>query len=137
LDGLNKSIDFSFTENEVKFKNTSELNPTTKDKEVIIPYGTDLTNYNKATFRQSIIDYTLINNPNGNLFQTITSNEKFSTTIKTTVGENVFPKTTNTLLTVYYTSYIDTVLGNYEYVIDEIKAINPNLGIEEKNLKIL
>jgi hypothetical protein len=45
LDGSTKyKIDFSFTENEIKFKNTSSLNPTTKDKEVIIPFSTDLTN---------------------------------------------------------------------------------------------
>jgi hypothetical protein len=93
---------FSFTENEIKFQNNTHY------KEVIIPYGTDLTNYNKTTFHQSIIDHTLINNPNSNLFQTITNPTKYPTTMKTLVGEDVFPKTTHTLLTVYYTSYIET-----------------------------
>jgi hypothetical protein len=74
--GSSYVTDFSFTENEIKLKNNVQ------NKEVIIPYGIDLTNYNKATFRQSIIDHTTMNNPNGNLFQTITSGEKYSTTMK-------------------------------------------------------
>jgi hypothetical protein len=61
-------------------------------------------------FRQSVIDHTSMNNLNVNLFQTITTGKKFSTTIKTLVDENVFPKTTHTLLTVYNYSYINTVL---------------------------
>jgi hypothetical protein len=94
------------------------------NNEITIPYGTNLTNLesrlttlesgsgggssdnNKATFRQSLIDHTTMNNPNGNLFQTITSGQKYFTTMKTLVGDDIFPKTTNTLLTVYYTSYI-------------------------------
>jgi hypothetical protein len=42
---------------------------------VIIPYGTDLSNYNKTTFRQSIINHTLINNPQINLYDKITNSE--------------------------------------------------------------
>jgi hypothetical protein len=111
LDGQDKyGIDFSFTENEVKFKNTSSLNPATKDKEITIPYGTDLTNYNKATFRQSLIDYTSINSPFNTLKETITNNQTYPTTIKTLVDNNIFPKTTNTLITLYYSSYIDNYI---------------------------
>jgi hypothetical protein len=89
---------------------------TKKDRlndKIIIPYGTDLTNINKATFRQSIIDNATMNNPQVNLYHKITNSQKFSTTIKTSVGETVFPKTTHTLLTVYYTSYIKTDLSQF------------------------
>jgi hypothetical protein len=107
LDGSTKyNIDFSFTENEVKFKNISSLNPTTKDKEITVPYGTDLTNYNKTTFRQSLIEKFIVNNPNYGLDQLTVSDIKIYTPIKNLVGEDVFPKTSHTLLTVYYTSYI-------------------------------
>jgi hypothetical protein len=75
---------------------------------VIIPYGTDLTYYNKTTFRQSIIDHTLISNPQINLYDKITNGEKYATTMKTLVGNDIFPKTTNTMFIVYYISYIKT-----------------------------
>jgi hypothetical protein len=39
----NYLIDFSFMENEIIFKNFSGRNPETGDKEIIIPFGTDLT----------------------------------------------------------------------------------------------
>jgi hypothetical protein len=101
------------------------------NNEITIPYGTDLTNLgtdmtnlearlstlesgsgsgsnNLITFRQSLIDHTTINSRNGDLFQAITTTTKYPTTIKTSIGEEVFPKTTNTLLTVYYSSYIKT-----------------------------
>jgi hypothetical protein len=35
-------IDFSFTENEITFENSSNLNPATQNKEIIIPFHTDL-----------------------------------------------------------------------------------------------
>jgi hypothetical protein len=115
-----------------------------------LPFGTDLTNIgtnltnlgsrlttleNKTTFRQSIIDHTLINNPNGNLFQIITSGQKYSTTIKTSVGENIYPKTTNTLLTVYFSDIPQTegstikplvryYCSNEEYPTFQISVIN-------------
>jgi hypothetical protein len=112
-------------------------NPNDK---VIIPFGKDLTSFNKAIFRQSIIDYTIINNPNGNLYQTNTNGQKYSTTIKTIVDENVFPKTTNTLFTLYYTSYIKNNLPGvtdtgrkvllYYYCTDET---NPAIEISVNN----
>jgi hypothetical protein len=76
------------------------------ENEIVIPYGTDLTNYNKTTFRQSIIDHTLINSPWINMQNKITIGEKYFSPIKTSVCEDIYPKTTNTMLTVYYTSYI-------------------------------
>jgi hypothetical protein len=109
-----QSTEFSCLSNGVLFTKKDSVNVIDK---VIIPYSTDLTNlesrlttlesstnYNKIIFCQSIIDHILINNPNGNLFQTITSNQKYSTTMKTLV-EGIYPKTTHTFLTVYYTSY--------------------------------
>jgi hypothetical protein len=43
------------------------------------------------------------------LYDKITSNQKYPTLVKTIVGDSVYPKTTNTFLTVYYSSYINTV----------------------------
>jgi hypothetical protein len=108
----------SSNENNLKFKNTTEIN---FNKEITIPYGTDLTNletrlttlesgsgggstdYNKTTFRKSIIDYTSINTPLNTLKQTITSGEKYSTTMKTLVNKDIFPKfiTLRTLILFY------------------------------------
>jgi hypothetical protein len=99
------STEFSYLSDGIQITKKDSVNANDK---VIIPYGTDLTNYNKTTFRQSIINHTLINNPQINLYDKITSGEKFSTTMKTLVGNDIFPKTTNTMLTVYYTSYIKT-----------------------------
>jgi hypothetical protein len=82
----------SFNENNLKFKNTTEIN---FNKEITISYGTDLTNLetrlttleNKATFRESSIDNATMNNLQINLYDKITSGQKFSTAIKTTVHE--------------------------------------------------
>jgi hypothetical protein len=87
----------------IQFTKKDSLN----DK-VIIPYGTHQTNYNKTTFRQSTIDHTLINNPQINLYDKITNSENYATILKTLVCNDIFPKTTNTMLTVCYTSYIKT-----------------------------
>jgi hypothetical protein len=44
LDGENKyAIDFSFTQDKIIFNNNSDINPETKEKEIIIPFDTDLT----------------------------------------------------------------------------------------------
>jgi hypothetical protein len=53
-----------------------------------------------------MIDHTLIKSPFNILKETITSSEKYATTMKTLLDNNVFPKTTNTKLTVYYTTNI-------------------------------
>jgi hypothetical protein len=119
---INRKDDVSFIDTyDVAPKNTEDIvlakglrtsvtniSDNSSPNQLKLSFGTDLTNYNKATFPQSLIDNTTMNNPNNNLFQTIANGEKFSTTIKTLVGDNIFPKTTNTLLTVYYTSYIKT-----------------------------
>jgi hypothetical protein len=42
-----------------------------------------------STFRQSIIDNATINNPQVNLYDKIINTQNFSTTIKTSVGENI------------------------------------------------
>jgi hypothetical protein len=88
--------------------------------QVKLPYGTDLTNLktnltnigtsltnlegrlttlenglgskNLITFRQSIIDHTSINSPFNTLKETIINNQKYSTTMKTVVGEDIYPK---------------------------------------------
>jgi hypothetical protein len=106
----------SCTENNLKFKNAAELNLETYHKEITIPYETDLinletrltnlengsgggsTDYNKATFRQSIIDHTSINSQFNTLKETIINGEKFSTTMKTIVGDNLFSKKLHTFL---------------------------------------
>jgi hypothetical protein len=44
------------------------------------------------------------------LYNKIQSDDKFSTTIKTLVGDDIYPKITNTLFTAYYTSFIKTKL---------------------------
>jgi hypothetical protein len=64
--------------------------------QIKIPYGTDLSNYNKYTFRQSVIDNAIINCPCINLFDKITSGVKFSTIIKSSIGDDIYPKTTHT-----------------------------------------
>jgi hypothetical protein len=42
------------------------------------------------------------------LYDKITNGEKYATTMKSLVGNDIFPKTTNTMFTVYFTSYIKT-----------------------------
>jgi hypothetical protein len=49
-------------------------------------------------------------NPYGDLCNKIISNQKYPTTIKTVVNDNILPRTTNTIVTYYYSSYINTVL---------------------------
>jgi hypothetical protein len=78
---------------------------------------------NKTTFRQSIIDHTSINSPFNTLKETIINNQQYSTTIKTLVDDNVFPKTTHTLLTAYYTSYIETLPQTTDYKYTELESI--------------
>jgi hypothetical protein len=60
-----------------------------------------------STFRQFIIDHATINSPSNTLKDIIRSNQINSTTIKTLVRENIFPKITHTLLTAYYSSHIE------------------------------
>jgi hypothetical protein len=52
------------------------------------------------------------------------SDIKIYTPIKTLVGEEVFPKTTHTLLTVYYTSYIKTLPQTTDYKYKELVRYN-------------
>jgi hypothetical protein len=115
----------------VQFTKNDSVNANDK---VIIPYGTDLTNLesrltilenksgsnNLITFCQSIIDHTLINSPFNSLKETIINNQKYPTTMKTLVSEDVFPKTTHTFLTVYYTSYINTNLPEVKNTEDKL-----------------
>jgi hypothetical protein len=44
------------------------------------------------TFRQSLFDHTIMNNLNNNLYDKITCGVKFSTTMKTLTGGDVYPK---------------------------------------------
>jgi hypothetical protein len=76
---------------------------------------TNASNPTTSIFYQSIIDYITTNNPNGNLFETITNNTSFPTTIKTTISDDpiIFPRTTNTLITIYYSSYVDDYIPSY------------------------
>jgi hypothetical protein len=55
--------------------NDNNFNIKNNNKEITIPYGTDLTIYNLATFRQSIIEHTLINTPYNTLKESITSGQ--------------------------------------------------------------
>jgi hypothetical protein len=125
INNNNKNCTLSTNDKNFNIKNTNNY------KEITIPYGTDLTNLgtdltnletrlttlesgsgsgsnNLITFRQSIIDNVVMANPYGKLYDKITDNQKYPTIIKTFVGEEVFPKTTNTMLTAYFTSYIKT-----------------------------
>jgi hypothetical protein len=88
---------------------------TSASQKITIPYGTDLTKY---TFRQSIIDNAVMANPYGNLFDKITDGQKYPVTIKTLVGDTIYPRTTNTIITIYYSSYIDTVQGTNTYFLE-------------------
>jgi hypothetical protein len=69
-------------------------------QKITIPYRTDLTNYNKYTFHQSIIDNI------GNSYNTITDNQKYPAFIKILASYTIYPRTTNTIITLYYSSYI-------------------------------
>jgi hypothetical protein len=52
------------------------------------------------------------------LFDKIKDVTKFSTIIKTSVGDSIYPKTTHTLLTVYYSSYLK---NNISQVTDNVR----------------
>jgi hypothetical protein len=86
-----------------------------KNDKIIIPYpyGTDLTNYNKNTFRHCVIEQAAINNICSNLFQTITTNHRYSTTIKTLLDSNIYPKSTN----IAY--YLLLFIGGYIRYLDQ------------------
>jgi hypothetical protein len=88
LTNNNQSTEVSCLLDGIQF--TKKDSPNDK---VIIPYGRDLTSFYKTTFPQSFLDNGTINNPQINLYDKITKGQKFSTTIKTTIGENVFRKT--------------------------------------------
>jgi hypothetical protein len=62
-----------------------------------------------TSFRQSIIDNV------GNSYDKITDNQKHPTFVKIFVGDNIYPRTTNTIFTFYYSSYIDTVFPEWSY----------------------
>jgi hypothetical protein len=101
----------------LQISNQGDKTASTSQK-ITIPYGTDLTDYNKYAFRQSIIDNIIMGNPYGNLYDKITDGQKYPVTIKTLVGDDIYPKTTNTIFTLYYSSYIDTVEGKNTYLLD-------------------
>jgi hypothetical protein len=75
-------------------------------QKIIISYGTD---FNKYRFCQSIIDNVIMGNPYSNLYDKITDGQNYPVTIKTIVGDTIYPRTTNTIITLYYSSYIDTL----------------------------
>jgi uncharacterized protein YoxC len=77
---------------------------------------------NLITFHQSIIDNIIMANPYGNLYDKIISEQMYHTTIKTLLGDNIYPRTTNTILTIYYSSYIDTIFPK-----DTITTANNNM----------
>jgi hypothetical protein len=102
------------------------------EKEIIIPYGTDLTDYNKFTFFQSIIDNVIMGNPYGNLYDKITDGQKYPVTIKTIIGDTIYPRTTNTIITLYYSSYMDTLQAHtdlLEYYTDNTGTAYPAITI--------
>jgi hypothetical protein len=121
-DGINNN-----NNNKICTLSTDDNNFNIKKNEnnkITILYGTDLTNLetrlttlqsgsgsgsnNLITFHQSIIDNTVVYNTNNVLYSLIMSDMQFQSPIKINVGDNVYPKTTHTLLTAYYTSYIDS-----------------------------
>jgi hypothetical protein len=127
---LSNDFRTSITNYEVVFHKPGDvITDNSSQNQVKLPFGTNLTNIRTdltnlenrltslengsgskdlITFNQSVIDHTSINTPFNTLKETITTSEKYSTTMKTLVDNNVFPKTTNTMLTIYYTSYIKT-----------------------------
>jgi hypothetical protein len=112
----------SITDNQVVFHKPGDtITANSSQNQLKLLFKADLTNLKTklstlensgsgsnylVTFRQSIIDHTSINSPYNTLKDTITIVQKYPTIIKTLLGDNVLPKTTHTLLTVYYTSYI-------------------------------
>jgi hypothetical protein len=88
---LSKNLRTCVTNGEIIFhKPGNKITDNNFLHELKLLFSTYLTNYNKVTFRQSIIDHTLINTPYCNLFKTITINQKYLTTIKTLVGDDIF-----------------------------------------------
>jgi hypothetical protein len=102
----------------LQITNQGDKNASANQK-ITTPYGTDLRNLpyfesrvarlEITSFHQSIIDNIIMANLYGNLYDKITDGQKYPVIIKTLVGDDIYPKTTNTILTVYYSSYIDTV----------------------------
>jgi hypothetical protein len=116
---LSKGLRTSVTNNEVVFhKQGDTITDNSSPNQLIIPYGRDfrtlpylesrVVRLELITFRQSIIDHTIIITPYCDLQDKITNNQTFPTTIKTSVGEDIYPKTFDTFLTAFYTSYIKT-----------------------------
>jgi hypothetical protein len=71
-------------------------------------------------------------NPYGNLYDKITDDQKYPVTIKTLVGDNIYPKTTNTIFTLSYSSYIDTLPTDIyllEYYTDNTGTAYPSITI--------
>jgi hypothetical protein len=67
LDGVtNYLIDFSFTDDEIKFKNKSSLNSESQDKEIVIPFNKDLGNIESRLADVEDIDSTIKNIHNNN-----------------------------------------------------------------------
>jgi hypothetical protein len=62
-----------------------------------------------ASFCQSIIENAITNCLWINLQVKITGREKYFSPIKTSAGDSIYPKTTHTLLAVYYSSYIKII----------------------------
>jgi hypothetical protein len=79
-----------------------------------------------SIFHQSIINHTAMFTMYNGVYATVTSNNTFPTTIKTTVRDTdpiIFPRTTNTLITMYYSSYVDNYIpvtagGEYRSLVD-------------------
>jgi hypothetical protein len=66
-----------------------------------------------SIFHQSIINHTAMFTTYNGVYATVTSNSTFPTTIKTTVRDTdpiIFPRTINTLITKYYSSYVDNYI---------------------------
>jgi hypothetical protein len=60
------AIEFSFTLNEIKFKNTSSLNPETHNKEIVIRFGMDVGNIESRLVDVEDIESTINNIHNNN-----------------------------------------------------------------------
>jgi hypothetical protein len=57
-------------------------------------------------------------NPYGNLYDKITDDQKYPVTTKSIVNDNIYPRTTHRMLTLYYSSYIDIVQGTNTYLLE-------------------
>jgi hypothetical protein len=113
-DGIGNEIGlppgFVVTHNSDKLEITNQGDNIPSDSQKItIPYGIDLTDYNKYSFRQSIIDNVIMANLYGNLYNKITDSQKYPVTIKSIVNDNIYPRITHTMFTLYYSSYFNTV----------------------------